>query len=238
MQHYISSAPSWVIISLIPLFLYAIFFVTGPFQQAALDAGMTAGQSQKIRYGIFGFYLLFLAYASVLALNGVLDVNTLPPRNMVWAGFPLLLILFGIVGNTPLFKRLLKAITLEALIRLHIFRILGAFFLILLAYQLLPARFALFAGLGDVITAIFAYPVARMAAQKRGGWKVALYVWNIFGIMDIIDLLIVAVLTGANGNLREMAIFPFVWFPAFAPATILFLHASVFRKLRQLMDRE
>lgn len=233
MQHYLSSAPAWVTVSLIALFLYSVFYVSGTFRQAAIDAGLSAGQSQKVRYGIFGFYLLFLAYASALALNGVLDVNTLPPRNIVYTGFPLLVILFGIVGNTSIFKRLLKAISLEALIRLHIFRLLGAFFLILLAYQLLPARFALFAGLGDVITAIFAYPVARMVAQKQRGWKMALYAWNIFGMMDIIDLLLVAVLTGAGGNLREMAIFPFVWFPAFAPATILFLHTAIFRKLRQ-----
>jgi hypothetical protein len=31
----------------------------------------------------------------------------------------------------------------------------------------------------------------------------------------------------------EMTLFPFVWFPAFAPATILFLHFAIFRKLRQ-----
>ena len=30
----------------------------------------------------------------------------------------------------------------------------------------------------------------------------------------------------------EMTMFPFVWFPAFAPATILFLHFAIFRKLR------
>lgn len=46
------------------------------------------------------------------------------------------------------------------------------------------------------------------------------------------------VLIGANGNLREMTIFPFVWFPAFAPATILFLHTVVFRKLYQLKNSQ
>jgi hypothetical protein len=73
-----------------------------------------------------------------------------------------------------------------------------------------------------------------MASRQKPGWKVAVYAWSIFGIMDIVDLLMIAVMIGANGNLREMAIFPFVWFPAFAPATILFLHAMVFRKLRIL----
>jgi hypothetical protein len=40
-----------------------------------------------------------------------------------------------------------------------------------------------------------------------------------------------AAATGQSGG--EMTIFPFVWFPAFAPATILFLHYAIFRKLQQ-----
>lgn len=231
MENYISTAPLWVITLFIPAFLYSIFFITEPVQQAALNAGFTQRRARSIRFGILGFYVLYLVYASILAIKGVLDVDSLPPRAMVFAAIPLMIILFGVVGNTGLFKRLLGAISLESLIRLHIFRLVGVFFFILYAYHLLPAKFAFFAAMGDVITAIFALPVARMVARRAPGWKIALYAWSIFGIMDIVDLLTIAVMTGANGNLREMAIFPFVWFPAFAPATILFLHAAVFRKL-------
>ncbi|MFC0513535.1 hypothetical protein ACFFGT_04960 [Mucilaginibacter angelicae] len=233
MAHYVSAAPLWAVIVFIPVFLYSVFFITRTARQAALNAGLAQHQARNIRFGIFGFSVLYLLYASMLALNGVLDVNALPPRALVWAGIPLMVILFAIIGNLPLYKRLLQSIPLEALIRVHIFRVVGVFFLILLSYRVLPARFGLFAGLGDIITALFAYPVARMASRQQRGWKLAVYLWNIFGIMDIIDLLTVAVLTGSGGNLREMAIFPFVWFPVFAPATILFLHAAVFRKLGQ-----
>jgi len=234
MANYISGAPLWVILLFIPIFLYSIAFITRPVKQAALNAGMTLRQSGNIQYGILGFYSIYLIYASVLALNGVLDVDSLPPRAMVWAGIPLMIILFGFIGNTGLFKKLLQSITLESLITVHIFRIVGVFFIVLYGYHLLPAKFAFFAGLGDIITAIFALPIARIASRQKPGWKIAVYAWNIFGIMDIIDLLVVAVVIGTNGNLREMAIFPFVWFPAFAPATILFLHVAVFRKLRTL----
>src|ERR1700743_1462843 len=142
MATYIPAAPSWAILTFIPLFLYSIFYITYP-------AGQVAGRT--VRFGIFGFYILYLAYASVLALNGVLDKNSLPPRAMVWAGIPLAVILFGLIGNTNWFKRLLHSIPLESLIRIHIFRLLGGFFLILWAYHLLPGRFAFFAGFGDVI---------------------------------------------------------------------------------------
>src|ERR1700744_2847330 len=235
MAHYFSSAPLWVITIFLPVFLYCIFFIAQMAKEAALDAGLIETKTRNIRNGIFIFYVFYLVYASLLALNGVFDVNGLPPRAMVWAGIPLLIFLFAFVGNTKLFKRLLQAVKLETLIRVHIFRLAGVFFLLLMFYHTLSAKFALFAGLGDMITAIFAYPVAKLAARKQRGWKIAVYAWNIFGIMDIIDLLICAVLSASHGKMREIGLFPFVWFPAFAPAIILFLHTLVFRKLNQLM---
>jgi hypothetical protein len=231
MTGYISGMPVWIVVVFIISFIYGLSFIANPARQAALKAGMTPNKARKIQWGIIGFYGLFLAYVSFFALKGTFDVDTLAPKVMVWAGLPLAVILFGIIGNTSLFKTLLRSITLESLITIHVFRYLGIFFLFLYGYHLLPARFAFFAGLGDVITAIFAVPVARMVAKDHPRWKLAVYAWNIFGIMDIVDLLTVAMLSGRNGGLREMTVFPFSWFPAFAPATILFLHAAVFRKL-------
>ncbi len=69
------------------------------------------------------------------------------------------------------------------------------------------------------------------------------YAWNIFGALDIITLLVIAVINAKNAivtgepGIQEMTIFPFVWFPAFAPATILFLHTAIFRKLQQIKTK-
>jgi len=231
MENHTSGMPLWAIVLFMVIFLYAIFFVTKPVKQAAINAGMTPRKSKHIQMGIFIFYMVYLLYVSVLALKGVFDVNSLPPKVMIWAGMPLLIILFCWIGNTRSFKAILRAVTLDSLIALHIFRLLGVFFIIIYGFHLLPAKFAFAAGLGDIITAILSVPVARMVAKAHPKRIVAVYAWNIFGILDIVDLLIIAVITGANGNLREMTVFPFVWFPAFAPATILFLHAAVFRKI-------
>lgn len=234
MGNHLSGMPLWAIVLFIVSFLYSIFFITKPVKQAADAAGIAPQQSRNIRAGIVVFYMLYLLYVSVFSLRGVFDVDSVPPKVMIWAGMPLMLILFGFIGNTKLFKTLLRSATLESLVAVHIFRVVGVFFIIIYYHQLLPARFAFAAGLGDIITAILALPVARMVAKKSPGSIPAVYAWNILGIIDIIDLLVIAVITGANGNLREMTVFPFVWFPAFAPATILFLHTAVFRKLYQL----
>lgn len=243
MTNYISNAPLWVIILLIASFLYSISFIANPAKQAVLNSGMTAAKSRNIQLGIFGFYILYLTYVSILALKGEFYINPVPPKVMIFAGIPLTIILFAIVGNTSIFKKLLRSITLESLITIHVFRLLGVFFIILYFYHLLPADLAFSAGMGDIITAIFAWPVAKWVS-KRGSWSIkAVYAWNIFGILDIVSLLIIVGITikksaisGGSEDLKEMTIFPFAWFPAFAPATILFLHTIIFRKLQQIKD--
>ena len=237
MENYISAAPLWVILLFIPSFLGSLAVIAQPFKQAALNAGMTPGRSRTIQAGILLFYVLWLGYASILALEGTLAANTLPPRVIVLLTIPLMLILFAIVGNTTLFKKLLRSASLESLISMHIFRVLGVFFFLLLYYKLLETEFALSAGLGDIITAIFAIPVARAVARKKPWSRKAVYAWNIFGILDIVSLMTIALYnavktSGSGQNSGEMTMFPFVWFPAFAPATILFLHFAIFRKLR------
>jgi hypothetical protein len=240
METYISAMPLWAIAVFIPAFIYSITFIANPAKQAALNAGMPPAEARSIQIGVFGFYILYLAYVSIFSLKGVFAINTLPPRIFVWATLPLAIILFVIVGNTGLFKKLLRSVKLESLIRLHTFRILGVFFIILYFYHLLPAGMAFADGLGDIITALLAVPVANMVAKKKPGSITAVYAWNILGMLDIVNVMVIAVrnamksLNNAGPGEFEMTIFPFVWFPAFAPATILFLHIAVFRKLQLL----
>lgn len=244
MANYISGMPLWAIILFVVSFLYSITFISNPAKQAALNAGMSLNKARNIQFGILGFYIIYLAYVSVFSLKGVFDVDSLPPKVMVWAGVPLLILLFGFIGNTGLFKKLLRSITLESLVAIHIFRLAGVFFIILYCYHLLPPEFALSAGVGDIATALLALTVAKMVSKGSPWSTKAVYAWNIFGILDIITLLVIAVINAKSamaagvhhGNLEEMSIFPFVWFPAFAPATILFLHTAVFRKLQQLRN--
>jgi hypothetical protein len=238
MENYISAAPLWAILLFIVSFLFSLAIIARPFRQAALNAGMTPRRSTRIRNSIIIFYLLWLGYASVLALKGTLFFNTLPPRPFVFLTIPLLLILFAIVGNTNLFKKLVRSASLESLISMHVFRVLGIFFFLLSFYKLLDPQFAVSAGLGDIITAIFAIPIARSVAQQKPWSRKLAYAWSIFGSLDILNLMTIATYgaikaTAAGQTGGEMTIFPFVWFPAFAPATILFLHYTIFRKLRQ-----
>jgi len=238
MANYVSDMPLWAIILFIASFLYSIAFIANPAKEAAINAGLPANRARNVQLGIWTFYIIYLAYAAVLSLQYRFHLSSMPLQIPLFTAVPLTLFLFIVIGNTGLFKRLLKSVTLDALIRLHIFRLLGVFFILLYCYHLLPTDFALSAGLGDIITAIFSIFVSKWVTERKAWRTKAVYAWNIFGMLDIISLLILAFINsqpaGVNSGptIQEMTMFPFVWFPAFAPATILFLHVAVFRKLQ------
>lgn len=133
----------------------------------------------------------------------------------------------------------MEKIKVEQLVLIHTFRFVGVFFFILYYYNALPKEFAYVGGYGDIITAIFAFPVAFMLKRKTKNAKTLAYVWGVFGLLDIFSVMGTAVILtkqameGNNGDVLEFGAFPFSWIPAFAPATIVFLHILIFKKLRE-----
>ncbi|MEM9894993.1 MAG: hypothetical protein AAF789_01370 [Bacteroidota bacterium] len=183
---------------------------------------------------LYGLYLAVVAYASI---NGAFSENTLPPKIVKLTTIPLLLFYLGIVFNTKWYRMLLKSIPVKEFILLHRFRLIGSFFLVLLLLGFLPPVFALIAGLGDIITAISSIWIAKLLKEGRTKAHSWALVWNSFGFLDILITSTTAVLltkisieTGALG-VEVLTVFPFCFIPAFAPATIIFLHITIYRKL-------
>jgi hypothetical protein len=118
-----------------------------------------------------------------------------------------------------------------------VFRLIGVFFLISHAYGAIPAQFAYIAGLGDIATAISSIFVAKAIINKKSYAKPLTIAWNIFGILDIVSVLTTAIITTkisietGSQDVLEITKFPFCLIPGYAPATILFIHLSIFRKL-------
>jgi quinol-cytochrome oxidoreductase complex cytochrome b subunit len=114
------------------------------------------------------------------------------------------------------------------------------FFLITAYYEALPPSFALLAGFGDILTAIGALFVSKWISENKSWSRKATFVWNIFGLWDIVSVMISAIIitrSSIENNTQpiiEMTKIPFVWIPAFAPAVIIFLHIAVFKKLKRM----
>jgi hypothetical protein len=184
----------------------------------------------------FSVYLVYIGFASFLEwFNPV----SFPPRVLLFTTLPYAFFLFGYVLNTNLYQKIVTNAPLENLVKLHVFRLLGVFFILLALHDALPKPFAYIAGVGDVLTAISSIFVAKAIQQrKRYTSKLTLY-WNIFGTIDILFTAIAAnvltkisIDTGAMG-VDTLARFPFCIIPAFAPPTILLIHWAIFKKLKK-----
>jgi hypothetical protein len=239
MENYFSNLPAWVSLLFIPTFPITIYIISQIIKRGGIDAGLSQKQVNNIQLSIWGFFTIYLFYTFILSTTGLLSENTLPPRVLLFTAIPLLLVLLGFIFNKPLYWKILDKIPLESLIKIHIFRFVGVFFLIGVYYETLPVHFALIAGFGDIVTAIGAIFVSRWVTEKKSWRKKATLIWNIFGFWDIVSVIISAILTTKNSlenntqSVIEITKLPFVWIPAFAPAVIIFLHISVFKKLKR-----
>ena len=230
-----TTVPVWVSIAFIFTFPIAIFRMAQTSKLADDSAGFDGEKARKV---VLIFVLSYLLVVSIVVTTGFFTVNTLPPRILLTTTLPLLLFYLFYVSKTKMYRRFLDNTPLESLIRLHIFRLVGVFFLITYFYGALPKYFALSGGIGDIFAATTAIFVANAVEKKKSYARPLVYVWNIVGLLDIINVAIAAVISTKlsieNGTKGVVAIadFPFCWIPAFAPATIVFLHIMIFKKLR------
>ena len=188
---------------------------------------------------VIAFFVLYIAYIVFASLNGWFNHVSLPPRVLLLTTFPYAFLLFGVILNTKAYKTIVANATLESLVKLHIFRLIGVFFILLALHHALPKPFAFIAGIGDVLTAISSIFVAQAIRNKKHYAQKLTYYWNVFGTLDILFTAIAAnvltkisIDTGAMG-VDSLAFFPFCIIPAFAPPTILFLHWAIFQKLKK-----
>jgi len=220
MSFFTDLVPYWVSILFLTVIPIPIFLIANLAKE-----GSKSFQKGKNNYlAILLFYGVYLIYVSIACFKGLFEEVTLPPKILKFTMIPLLLFLMVIVFNLPVYKTILKKISLPDLVLLGF-------------YKVLPATIALIAGLGDVITALSSIFVAKSLQQNKAYAKKLTVAWNTFGFLDIIAtsatafiLTKLSIETGSQG-VDILGVFPFCFIPAFAPATILFLHISIYRKL-------
>ena len=119
----------------------------------------------------------------------------------------------------------------------------GLGFLYLYAHNVLPAVFALPAGLGDMAIGVTA-PWIILALVRQPGFATssAFIRWNLFGILDLVVALSIGALsallaTGAPGEISTapMATLPLLLIPAFLVPLFLMLHTAALLQSRQLI---
>lgn len=120
------------------------------------------------------------------------------------------------------------------------YRVLGVVFLVLASRKLLPAIFALPAGLGDIFVGITAPLVAlAWSAQTRSG-KVVFVLWNLLGIVDLLTALSLGFLASVMlpGATNLVVLFPLSLIPTFAVPLSLCLHVAGLGQLWRLQSKQ
>ncbi len=214
------------------VFLLAFIFPIFMFARLAQKGGVENGIIK-----VASFYIVYLIGVSIASFNGVFDAIWLPPKIIVLTMIPLVIFLTGVIFYMKFCKEANKQLKLDDLVKIHIFRLIGSFFLIFLFYELIPKPLGLIAGIGDLITAISSIFVAKSIRNKKSYARKLTLTWNTFGLVDIIATSASAIIltkisidTGSQG-VEFLAQFPFCFIPAFAPATIIFLHLLTYRKI-------
>lgn len=239
MNYYISGVPVWVSTLFIISFFSSVILISQQIKMAFLRSCNNESQAIKLRNKVVVFYLFFLGTVGMLSLFGLFAVNTLPPKILLFSALPLFLFYTLLLPKLSWYKAVFNHVKISELVAIHLFRFVGVFFLINESYGALPSEFAKIGGWGDLFSAVLAIPVIYAWKKKKDYAKTITWVWNIVGLLDIISVIITAMITtklslenGTEGVL-QFTYFPFSWIPAFAPATIIFLHILIFKKLRK-----
>lgn len=126
---------------------------------------------------------LWAVAATVLAYRGAFqphELESVPP-----VGLNLIVVLSVLLGSLATSTSLRRLLTRQPnLIRLHLWRLVGIVFLVLMLRGQVPALWALPAGIGDILVGMTAPWVARDVVTPRGRRRAI--IWNLFGMADLV----------------------------------------------------
>jgi hypothetical protein len=168
-------------------------------------------------FGSAIFALAWLLGIFLLGSDNFFRIGGTPP------GIPLALggtLLFGyLLLLSKDFRTIIASIPPHWLIAIQTSRIFGAVFLIRWWQGEAPAAFAIPAGVGDVLTGLFAPAVAYWWYTGKPYARTAAILWNLFGMADFISALTIA------NIVQPGIVFPIVMIPAYSVPRGFLIHS-------------
>ena len=185
-----------------------------------------------------------MAWAALLLMLNVLGVFATHPDK------PPLALLIAVIGPPIFFgiayacsakvRTLSLRLDLRLLTAMQAWRVIGAMFLVLMSFGLLPGTFAWPAGLGDLLVGAYAPFVVLTISRRTPGWPTHVVLLNVLGLLDFVGAIGGGVLSGRSpmGILRGdvttdiMQELPLSMIPTFAVPFWIVLHLISLIKLR------
>jgi hypothetical protein len=153
------------------------------------------------------------------------------------------LLFFAALRLSKSFRAIVLTLDLRLIAGMQAWRWAGLGFLDLYAYKVLPAVFALPAGLGDMAIGVTAPWIMLALARQPGFAARSTFIrWNVLGILDLVIAVSIGAVsalfaTGAPGEISTapMATLPLLLIPAFLVPLFLMLHTTALIQSRQLI---
>jgi hypothetical protein len=197
-----------------------------------------------IRPGIILVLAVWLALVVSLGASGAFvgRPGQPPVAIAVGVGAPLLLF-FAWLRFSSSFRDFVLALDLRLIAGMQAWRWAGLGFLSLYAHNVLPAMFALPAGLGDMAVG-FAAPWMILALVRRPDFAAspAFVRWNVLGMLDLVVAIALGTLsatlsTGTAGEITTapMATLPLLVIPVFLVPLFLMLHVAALMQSRRIV---
>lgn len=176
--------------------------------------------------------ILWLWFAAAVVVGNSLVLQRLPAMAVPGIVFALTGLLLSGYLRIPAMRAWVDALDLRTLVLLHVTRFVGIAFLILYHRGQLPYAFAVPGGIGDIVVATFALPVALAPLSGTARLR-AVSIWNVVGLVDIL----LVVLTAARLNfadpsqMQALTRLPLSLLPTFLVPLIVASHIVIFIRL-------
>ena len=184
---------------------------------------------------------LWIGLCAAAAAAGIIETSQPFPLIGIFIALPLAAA--ALATAWPAARKAMLSLPMQVMIGLNVGRVLAVFFLLLAAEGRLAGPFPYFAAGGDIITAVVALPMMRLAAMPSGPRTSAIAAWNLFGIADLV-LAITLGVTSAEGSPLQvfhtapgseaMQHLPWSFVPTVLVPLWLILHAIIWVRLREL----
>jgi hypothetical protein len=166
-----------------------------------------------------------------------------PPLPLAFGFAAPLVLFFGWLRLSPSFREFVLSLDLRFIAAMQAWRWAGLDFLSLYAHKVLPAVFALPAGLGDMAIGVTAPWIILSLIREPGFAARGSFIrWNVLGILDLLIAVSIGTVstlfaTGAPGEISTapMATLPLLLIPAFMVPLFIMLHAAALMQSRQLI---
>jgi hypothetical protein len=226
----IEQVPAYISI----VFLITAFITFGIFAYAVKRVGFDSLWVKLLLF-LIPFWMLFQA---VIALSGFyIDTSSVPPRLMLFAVFPCLLLIAAcfITGRAFIAKLPLFVLTIIHAIRIPVELVLAWLF----EQGLIPQIMTFHGWNYDVASGILAVIVVLIAFRGRRVNKPVLIAFNIVGLALLANIVTIAILSVASpiqkfgfGQPNQAILyFPYIWLAAVIVPIVLFSHLASLYKL-------